>query len=244
MSRILAIGGGGFQMEDEPSPIDDYLLALTGKASPRLCLLSTPSGDRSDDIDRFYVAYSRRACRPSHVAFFGRTPRQGAVPLAQASAHLLAQDVVFVSGGNTRAAIAVWREWGLDRVLKEVLDRGIVLAGMSAGAMCWFEQALTDTYWEPSYAPIPGLGFLTGGCRVHYNDGEDQRGRLHTALLAGAVPDTIAITDHAAVLFRDRAVERVVTWRAGAAAYRVYRDGKTLREEAFPSELIAPATNS
>lgn len=236
--RILAIGGGGFQMEGSASPIDDYLLSLTISATPKICLLSTASGDRPDYIELFHHAYAGRRCEPSHAAFFERDPQPGAVPLSNLGSHLLEQDIVFVSGGNTRAAIAVWREWGVERILAKALHAGVLLAGMSAGAMCWFEWALTDTYWEPHYRPIHGLGFLPGGCRVHYSDAPEQRGRLHTAVQAGAVPSTMAITDGAAVLYDAGVVSRVVTWRPGASAYRVFVGEGRVQEEAYPYETL------
>lgn len=210
--RILAIGGGGFQEEGVESPIDDYLVMLTGKSAPRICLLATPSGDRPDYIQAFHSAYGRRGCEPSHIAFFEREPQLGAVSLSSLESHLPEQDAIFVSGGNTRAAVAIWREWGVDRILAQAMDRGVLLAGMSAGAMCWFQAALTDTYWEPGYRAIPGLGFLAGGCRVHYSNLPHQRARLHAALLARAVPPSIAISDGAAVLYQAGKIEHAVTW--------------------------------
>ena len=240
MSHILAIGGGGFQMEDDASPIDDYLVNLTGKTNPSICLLSTPSGDWPEYIDKFYSAFLKRQCQPSHVAFFGRDARPGAIALTDCQEQLLAQDAIFVTGGNTRAALAVWREWGIDGLLKQASSEGIVLAGMSAGAMCWFEYALTDSYWEPGYRPLPGLGLLPGACRVHYTDAPDQRNRLHAAIAAGAVPSTLAINDHAAVLFSGTTVERVVSWRVGSTAYDVSMKDGQVREDAYPSESIAP----
>jgi hypothetical protein len=107
--------------------------------------------------------------------------------------------------------------------------------------MCWFEYALTDTYWEPGYRPLIGLGLLPGACRVHYNDGTDQRDRLHAALAAGAVRRTIAIDDQAAVLFRDKTVERVVAWQSGSTAYDVSIVQGEIRESAYRAEPIAPA---
>jgi dipeptidase E len=240
MKRILAIGGGGFQMETEPSPIDDYILQLTGKHRPRLCLVSTPSGDLPDYIERFYAAFSQRSCEPSHLAFFFRDIRPGAVALKDLAKHLLAQDAIFVSGGNTRAALSVWREWGVDRVFAEALNAGVLLSGMSAGAMCWFEFGLTDTYWEPGYRPSPCLGFLPGGCRVHYNDAHG-RERLHAATEAGAVPTTIAIDDYSAVLFRDATVEKVMSWRSGSSAYRVSREDGHAQDVAYSYEWIGSA---
>ena len=239
MSRILAIGGGGFQLEGDRSPIDDYIWQLTRKPHPRICLLSTPSGDLPEYIEKFYAAFSRRGSEASHVAFFARDPQPGAAALTQLRSHLLAQDVIFVSGGNTRAAITVWREWGVDAVFADARTQGILLAGMSAGAMCWFEYGLTDTYWEPGYRPVACLGFLPGGCRVHYNNGAGQRQRLHAALAEGAVPPTIAIDDHAAVLFRMGRVEKVLSWQTGSSAYHVFAQDGHVQEVAYSSESIA-----
>jgi peptidase E len=236
--RIVAIGGGGFQMEGRASPIDDYVVTLTGKATPRICLLSTPSGDRPDCIDSFHSAYAARGCEPSHIAFFERDPQRGAVPLSNLETHLLEQDAVFVSGGNTRAAIAVWREWHVERVFAKALDQGVLLAGMSAGAMCWFEWALTDTYWRHGYRPIQALGFVTGGCRVHYSAASEQRGRLHAALLAGAVPPTLAITDGAAAVYEAGVLDRVVTWQPGASAYHLRVVAGRVHEEAYPHDTL------
>ena len=122
MRRILAIGGGGFQTEDGPSPIDHALLQLTGKTQPRICLLSTASGDLPEYIERFHAAFAEPSCVASHLAFYARDSRPGAVNLTNLREALHDQDAVFVSGGNMRAALAVWREYGLDRLLAEVLE--------------------------------------------------------------------------------------------------------------------------
>jgi dipeptidase E len=239
VSQILAIGGGGFQLEDGPSPIDAYLLTLARKAKPKICLLATPSGDFPDYIDRFYAAFPESRCEPSHLAFFARDPMPHAIDVRDRKHALLVQDIIFVSGGNTRAALAIWREWGVDAILEDALKSDVILAGMSAGAMCWFQHALTDTYWEPGFLPLAGLGFIRGGCRVHYNDSTEQRGRLHDALKAEVTPSAIAIDDYAAVLFRDGKVENVVSWHAGATAYQLELNDGPVVERRYPSESIA-----
>lgn len=237
MKRILAIGGGGFLMEQEPSPIDDYILQLTTKDKPRICFVSTASGDLPEHIDKFYAAFSRGRCEPSHLAFF-REPGLNALPVEGFAKSLCSQDAIFIGGGNTRAALAVWREWGVDVALREALDLGVLLAGMSAGAMCWFECGLTDSFWLPGYRPLPGLGFLPGSCGVHYQRDVRRRERVHAAIAVGAVRATTAIDDYAAVLFCDRKVERVVSWREGATAYRIAREGGRIQEVVYPYEQI------
>lgn len=228
MRRILAIGGGGFLMEDAPSPIDAQILRLTGKAKPRVCFVPTPSGDLPEHIEKFYSAYSSVACQPSHLPFF-RKPSNGSVPLARFRDHLLEQDVIYVGGGNTRSALGVWREWEVAEVLAKCYRAGVLLAGMSAGAMCWFEAGLTDSYWGAGYQPLTCLGFLPGGCGVHYHSEPERALRLHAAIAAGAVPPSVAIDDFAAVLFENEAVSNTFSWAPGAAAYRVaLHDGRPL----------------
>src|SRR3954464_8923961 len=118
MRRILAIGGGGFLMEDAPSAIDAHVLHLTGKAKPHVCFLPTPSGDLPEHIDKFYSAFGTTVCQASHISFF-RKPSAGSVPLAAFRDHLLTQDAVYVGGGNTKSALGVWREWGVVQVLAQ-----------------------------------------------------------------------------------------------------------------------------
>jgi peptidase E len=240
MMRIVAIGGGGFLMEDERSPIDDYILALTGKSRPRICFIPTPSGDAEEHLEKFYAAFAYRDCKPSHLAFF-RKQRAGSLPLPDYAQHLLGQDAVFVGGGNTRSALAVWREWKLDSVLQQAWSAGIVLSGMSAGALCWFQVGVSDSFGDSTYRPLQGLGFLPGTCAAHYNGTPERRACLHASLEAGEIGETIAIDECAAVLFSGTAVERVVSWRAGCTAYRVSRDPGRVHEIAYASERLRPA---
>lgn len=239
MGRILAIGGGGFLMEDAASPIDAHILQLTGKPRPRICFIGTPSGDLPEHIEKFYAAFGAERCEPSHLAFF-RQPRAGAVPLARFRDHLLAQDAIYVGGGNTKTALGVWREWGADQVFAEAYAAGVLLAGVSAGAMCWFEAGLTDSYWGVGYQPLRCLGLLAGGCTVHYSSEPGRRTRLHGALAAGAVPTTLAIDDQAAVLIDSGADVQALSWAPGAGAYRVEWVDGVAREAAIAHEPLPP----
>ena len=135
--------------------------------------------------------------------------------------HLLAQDVVYVGGGNTKSALGVWREWGAAEVFAQAYAQGVLLAGMSAGAMCWFEAGLTDSYWGAGYQSLPCLGFLPGGCGVHYHSDPERQSRLRTAIEKSAVPPSVAIDDFAAVLFENEAVSKTFAWARGAGAYKV-----------------------
>jgi peptidase E len=235
--RILAIGGGGFLMEDTPSPVDRLIARLTGRARPKVCFISTPSGDAVEHIEKFYAAFEPLGCETGHLAFF-RKPFRAAIPLADFVEPLLAQDAIFVGGGNTKSALGVWREWGLDRVLAEAWRRGVLLAGMSAGAMCWFEQGLTDSYWGAGLKPLRCLGLLPGGCCVHYNSEPARRLRLHEEVAAGVSDRRLAIDDGAAVLYSHTTVQEVVSWQRGASAYLVAMEHGKVVEHVHATRTI------
>src|SRR6476659_5432976 len=136
--QIIAMGGGGFSMEPENLTLDRYVLAQAGLAEPRVSFLPTASGDVDSYAASFYTAFARLPCQPSHLMFFRRTP--------DLREHVLSQDVIYVGGGNTKSMLGVWREWGLPEILREAWEAGVVLAGVSAGCICWFEQGLTDSF--------------------------------------------------------------------------------------------------
>ena len=237
MRRILAIGGGSFLMEDGPSPVDALILRITGKPRPRVCFVSTPSGDLPEHIDKFELAFSSEVCEPSNLAFF-RRPGSRSIPLTDLDSHVLQQDVVYVGGGNTKSALGVWREWGLDRTLSRAYEAGVMLCGMSAGAMCWFEAGITDSFWGSDYRPLTGLGLLAGGCAVHYNSDPQRRPRLHAALQAGAIPPTIAIDDMSAVLYEEGQLSRVYKWGIGQGAYVAVADAVGVKETLLEAESL------
>ncbi|BCF95187.1 peptidase E [Paraburkholderia largidicola] len=237
MQRILAIGGGGFMMEDSPSPIDTHITRLTGKARPRMCYLATPSGDLPAHLDKFDAAYGSMGCKTSHLAFF-RQPDSRSILVSDFRPRLLEQDAIYVGGGNTRSALAVWREWGLDTTLREAWESGVLLAGMSAGAMCWFEAGLTDSFWGSAHRPLDCLGLLPGGCAVHYSSDPKRRETLHAAQQACTIPPSIAIDDFAAAMYLGTSLDRVFSWRTGSTAYQAYRDGGTVIETPLPAEQI------
>jgi dipeptidase E len=237
MKRILALGGGGFLMENRHSPVDQFIVRLCAKARPRICFVPTPGGDLPEHIDRFYEAYGSLDCEPCHLAFF-RKPLPGAIALSAIEDALPGMDAIFVGGGNTRSALGVWQEWGLRSILQRALAAGTLLCGVSAGAICWFEGGITDSIWGAGLQPVRALGFVSGACSVHYHSEPLRRERLHEQVQARMFAEGIGIDDYAAVLFEDGRIARVVSWRRGATAYRVgYRDGGIV-DEALASESI------
>jgi dipeptidase E len=220
--RIIAIGGGGFLMERGPCLLDEYFVRTAGVRSPKVCFISTPAGDPEEMLAKYYKTFSKLGCRPSHLAFF-RNPRRGSVPLDQIQQRLLAQDAIYVGGGNTRSMLAVWREWGLDQILKKAWNAGVLLGGMSSGAICWFKYGASDSLNRGRSSALSGLGFLPGSCSPHFDGERHRRGDFRRLIARGKLPSGIGIDDGVAVLYQNRTIAEVVSSRTAATAYRVVK---------------------
>ena len=228
--QIVVLGGGGFSMEPDNLALDVYILKQARRSSPLVCFIATASGDADGYVVRFYGAFSKLDCRPSHLALFRRTP--------DLRSFLLRQDVIYVSGGNTKSMLAVWRDWGLPDILREAWETGIVLAGISAGAICWFDVGITDS-WAGRLVPISCLGFLPGTCCPHYDGEAERRPALHDLISRRAVPTALALEDGAAAHFVGTELLRVVTSRPEARAYRVQVQEDRSTETEIPVEQLA-----
>ena len=215
---IVTLGGGGFSQNDDPR-IDRWLLALTGKSRPNVCFVGTASGDAEPYLVKFYAAMSAFDCKPTHLPLFRRT---GADP----SAVLAAQDLVFVGGGNTANLLVIWRVHGVDRALRDVWQRGVVLAGVSAGALAWFESGLTDSFGPDLHPLRDGLAFLPGSFCPHYDGEPRRRPRYRAAIADGSLPPGHAADDDVAIRWSGTQPVEVVTSREGACAWRVGRDAE------------------
>lgn len=230
VSHIVALGGGGFLMEPDNLALDRYLLALTGKERPKAAYLGQAAGEHQDMILAFMRAYTSLGAIPSWLSLF--RPHT-----ADIEGYLREQDLIFVGGGNTKSMIALWREWGLDRILRLAGAGGSVLAGVSAGAICWFEAGSTDSIPGPLTA-VRALGYLSGGFSPHY-DGEAQRRPATQQMVAsGQLPDTWAMDDGAAAHFMDGELLEVVTSRPNACGFRVVRQGDRAVETALPVRYL------
>jgi dipeptidase E len=213
--RILAMGGGNILSAG--SKLEELLLSLSVKARPRVAFLPTAAADSGERIALFHDAFRARACVPEVVTLFGMPERP--------AERVAAADVVYVSGGNTANALALWRVHGIDRALREVWQAGGVLGGWSAGAICWFEDAPTDSF-GPRLRPLrDGLGLLQGSFCPHY-DGEPQRRPSYTSFVADGMPAGHAADDDCGLLFEGRELREVVAQREGACAYRVGPEGE------------------
>jgi len=231
----MAMGGGGFQMEPDNPLLDDHLLALarerSGRARPRICLIPTATAD-----DPALIADFRRLFGPkAEIVVLGLFERTD----ADLTDLVLEQDAVYATGGNTANLLALWRLHGLDRALRVAWDAGVVMAGMSAGAICWFESCTTDSF-GPAVRPLHGgLGILDGSFIPHYH-GEGQRRPLYLDLVGrGELPAGYAADDGAALVFRDRELAEVVTSDPAAGAWRVEPDGRGgAVETAIPTRFL------
>ncbi len=229
MSEIVAIGGAAFSGEPANLALDQYVLDQTGKANPKALLIATARGDDAAYIAKFYAAYTALGARPSHLPFFERTPELREL--------VLSQDVVFVGGGNTKSMLAVWHEWGLPEILKEASGSGVVLAGVSAGAICWFEQGITDS-WADRLRPLACLGWLPGSCCPHYDGEVERRPAYHSLLIGGHVKPGYAIDDGVAAHFSGGRLKCVLSKKAGSSAYYVSVDAGNLKEDVLMPVLL------
>jgi dipeptidase E len=216
---IVAIGGFA-----EVDPLLDYVL---GRArGKRMLCVPTAGMENADFTVWCYGLAPKHGATMSHLHFFPWPP-------ADLRARVLEHDLVLVPGGNTANMLAIWRLHGFDEVLREAWEAGVVLAGWSAGAICWFEAGVTDSF-GPQLAGLECLGFLPGSACPHY-DGEELRRPRYAELLRDGFPPGLAIDDDAAVRFDGTEVAEVVTAREGATAYRVSADG----EERLEARLLA-----
>jgi dipeptidase E len=220
------MGGGGFSAEPENPLLDDYLISLApSRRSPRVCYLGTASGDMPEYRERFRAAFADGRCTPSELTLFERT-------VHDLDAFLGEQDIVYVGGGNTVSLLAVWRAHGVDASLRRAYERGVVMAGMSAGMNCWFEGSITDSFALDRLQPLlDGLGLIAGSACPHY-DGEEQRRPTYRAQVAAGFPAGHAAEDGVGLLFEDGDLREAVASRPGACAYRVRLvDGEVVEEE-------------
>jgi dipeptidase E len=218
--HLIALGGGGFSMEPENPLLDEYVLSFARRERPRVCFVPTASGDAITYVAAFYRAFSRLGAQATDLPLFAREGYD-------LRAFVLDQDVIYVGGGNTANLLAVWRLHGLDAILREALDAGAVLCGISAGMNCWFEASTTDSF-GPEIAPLhDGLGFIAGSACPHY-DGEPQRRPAYRALVDGGFPPGWAADDGVALCFgADGSFAEAVSSRPAARAYRVEPGSET-----------------
>lgn len=227
--QIIAMGGGGFTMERGNHLLDEYVLSQAPIEKPHICFLPTASGDYSGYIRDFYAHFSTQDCFPSHLAL--SEPHTD-----DFESYILEQDIIYVAGGHTTRMLTLWKNSGLDIILKKAWEQGILLAGVSAGAACWFEGALTDS--------VPGklsgekcLGFLKGSFCAHY-DNPGRRPTFHRFIRTRKLPDGIGVDNFAALHFVGYEVKQIISSQPDASAYTVRKEGERTVETPMRSLFL------
>jgi peptidase E len=221
--HILAIGGGAFISTDRytprPSPLLRYALDLTGHDRPRVCFLATAMGDAAEAVARYYAAFGRLDAEVSHLALFPLPNHE------DPAGHLLAQDLVYVSGGSVANLLALWRLHGLDEALADAWRSGVVLCGQSAGALCWHAGGTTDSF-GPELRPLTNaLGLLPYSCGVHYDSEPQRRPALRRLVADGTLPGGYAADEAVGLHYVGTEFVQAVSYVQGRGAYELASDG-------------------
>jgi len=228
--RIVAFGGASLLPGSTDGPLHQYLLDLTGEGYPRVCFLGTASGDDPGYIAAFYGWFARRS-QATHLGLFDR--RVGDI-----AAFLAEHDVVYVGGGNTANMLAVWRTHGVDVALRQAWQAGVILAGPSAGAVCWFEAGTTDSFSPELGAMRDGLGFLPGSFCPHYDSESSRRPRYHELVASGDLPAGYAADDGVGLLFSGTTLSEVVAAMPESRAFRLERVPAGVEETSIKPRLL------
>jgi dipeptidase E len=227
--HIIAIGGGGFGRNPNHRKIEKYILELTGKEKPNVVFFPTASAENQDYIIKFYKCFTKMNCEPSHVTFFQRTPRLDSI--------INKADVIYVGGGNTKSMLAVWQEWKLDKLLLKAYNNGKILCGVSAGAICWFEQGITDS-WASNLNVMDCLGFLPEMACPHYQEEKDRRPDVHKMLKQGKCGSGWAIDGGAAIHFKNGKYYKSIQFYADSYVHYVSIKNGVVQEDKKEMYLV------
>jgi peptidase E len=233
--HIIAIGGGMRAPEGQVPLHMANALSLTGKNAPRLCVLNTAAGDDPRWTLGMYDRFAGLPVRVSHLALFPMPNVRDPEDL------LLSSDVIFVGGGSVANMAAVWRVHGLDVVMRKAWQAGIVLAGSSAGGICWFESGTTDSFGRDLRVFTEGLGLLPGSFCPHYNSEPRRRPLYHQLVADGELPAGIACDDGAAAHYTDDTLTELLSDRPTSQAYRVEKSASGVTEMALDTRCLDDA---
>ncbi len=223
--QIIAIGGGGFGRNISTCLIEKYILSVSNNKTPNICFLPTATGDNDSYTVRFYSLFNRLNCNPSHINFFKRT--------IDIYDHTMNQDIVFVGGGNTKSMLAVWTDWGMDNILKQAYNKGVIMSGVSAGAICWFTSGITDS-WDNKLSILPCLNFISGTCCPHYDEEAARIPYVDKVLRQGKISDCISIEGGAAIHFINGKPYRNISFDKNKNTYNVYYKNNDIIQKPYP----------
>ena len=227
--NIIAIGGGGFGANPGQGIIEAYILKQTKKKKPKICFIPTATGDNEAYKVNYYSTFTKLDCEPTHLDFFKRTPDLKKL--------ILNQDAIFVGGGNTKSMLAVWKDWGLDKILRTAYRNGVVMSGVSAGAICWFQQGVTDS-WSSDLKIMSCLNFVKGTCCPHYDEEPERKPAVKKFLMSGKIKDVYAVDGGVALHIKDEKEFKSVVFRKDKGSYRTFLEKKEIVEEKFRKIML------
>ena len=219
--QIIAIGGGGFGRNPGNGKIEQYILNQSNSDSPKICFIPTATGDDESYKESYYSTMSKLNCVPTHLDFFKRTP--------DIEKLILEQDVIFVGGGNTKSMLAVWREWGLEKILKKAYLNGVIMSGVSAGAICWFEKGVTDS-WAKELKVLDCLGFIQGNCCPHYDEEAERKPALSKFITNKKISDCYAIDGGCALHIKNNKTFKAISFQGNKNSFFVEYKNKEVIE--------------
>lgn len=231
-AHLFAIGGGGYYgPQGGPNRMLLEVLRTTGKRFPRICLVPTAGADKAEGIHTFMTCLNQMGAHPNFLSLYS-------TPTRDLEAWLMEFDAVFVSGGNTRNLIGIWKEWNLDALLIKAMRAGVVLSGSSAGANCWFEESNSD-FIAGEFNPLKCFGVLKGSFCPHYGDEKGRRQSHLEMVRERRIGAGLAASDRAAAHYVDLQFhEALVEWdQAGVYEVKRAADG-TVSETRLPARTV------
>ena len=220
--NIVAIGGGGFGRSLGSLEIEKYIISLTRKKNPKICFIPTASGDSTLYKLNFYRAFSKLDCVTSHIDFFSRTENL--------EEKVLTQDIIYVGGGNTKSMLAVWKEWNLHNILKNAYEKGIIMSGVSAGAICWFDKGITDSFAD-ELKIIDCLGFVDGIACPHFDEEKDREPYVNAVIKREIIESCICIEGNCALHIKNDLEYYSIDFGNGKKCFRVSKEKNKLKKE-------------
>ena len=220
--NIVAIGGGGFGRSLGPLEIEKYIISLTSKKRAKICFIPTASGDSSLYKLNFYRAFSKLDCITSHIDFFSRTENL--------EEKVLTQDIIYVGGGNTKSMLAVWKEWNLNNILQNAYEKGIVMSGVSAGAICWFDKGITDSFAN-ELAIINCLGLVNGIACPHFDEEKEREPFVNDVIKREIIKSCICIEGNCALHIKNDFEYLSIDFGNGKKCFRVSKENNNLKKE-------------
>ena len=222
MRQIIAIGGGGFGRTTHENHIEQYILDQSSKSNPNILFIPTARAEPPDYIENFYKVFNELECHPNHLSLFKRTPNLEKL--------FTEQDVFFVGGGNTKSMLAVWREWGIDELLHNAYQEGKIMSGVSAGAICWFEKGITDSYAE-ELAIIDCLGIVKGIACPHFDEEKEREPYVNDVINREIIKSCICIEGNCALHIKNDSEFLSIDFGNGKKCYRLFNENNNLKKQ-------------